>query len=164
MASMEDWTTYYDEPTRKVKYKYEDGLTLVSVMSEAIIEAPMINLIALFCEVDLFHTWFPNVTSCTIVKEITPIRGLYSVKQSMPWPIWPRDMIFQACGMFDRKNKGVLSVCKSAPEGGKYFECPVPDTAQGHVRIDIKRGYHYFQRINDNKTRYVTIFNTDPQL
>lgn len=94
MDNMGDWTIYYDEPTRKVKYKYEDGLSLVSCMCEAVIEAPMINLIALFCEVDQFHTWFPSVTSCTIAKEVTPIRGLYSVKQAMPWPLWPRDMIF----------------------------------------------------------------------
>lgn len=66
--------------------------------------------------------------------------------------------------MYDKKNKGVLSVCKSAPEGGKYFGIDVPATAEGHVRIDIKRGYHYFQRIDENKTRYVNIFNTDPQL
>ena len=25
MDNLGDWTDYYDEPTRKVKYKYEDG-------------------------------------------------------------------------------------------------------------------------------------------
>ena len=79
--------------------------------------------------------------------------------------MWPRDLTFTASGLLDRKNVGILTVIKSTDEqGGDYFGVPIPDTADGHVRIEIKRGYHYFQRIDDNTTRYVTIFNTDPQL
>jgi hypothetical protein len=63
-----EWTKYYDEPTRKVKYKYEDGLTYVSCLCEGIIEAPLMNLVALFCEIDLFKDWFPNVTACDEIK------------------------------------------------------------------------------------------------
>lgn len=164
-SNLDEWTKYYDEPTRKVKYKYEDGLTYVSCLCEGIIEAPLMNLVALFCEIDLFKDWFPNVTACDEIKQVTPNRGLYKCKQSMPWPMWPRDLTFTASGMLDHKNVGILTVIKSTDEkGGDYFGVPIPETAEGHVRIEIKRGYHYFQRIDDNTTRYVTIFNTDPQL
>ena len=150
------WTQYYDEPTRKVKYKYEDGLSLVSCLCEAIIDAPLMNLVALFCEIDLFKDWFPNVTSCEEIKTVTPTRGLYKCKQSMPWPMWPRDLTFTASGLLDRKNVGILTVMKSTEEnGGDYFGIPIPATAEGHVRIEIKRGYHYFQRIDEKTTRYV---------
>lgn len=74
------WTEYYNEPTRKVKYRYEDGLTLVSCLCEAIVEAPMMHVLSLFCEIDLFKDWFPNVTHCDIIKEVTPYRGLYACK------------------------------------------------------------------------------------
>lgn len=152
----EEWTKYYDEPTRKVKYKYEDGLTYVSCLCEAIIDSPLMNLVALFCEVDLFKDWFPNVTSCEEIKTITPTRGLYKCKQSMPWPMWPRDLTFTASGLLDHKNVGILTVMRSTDEqGGEYFGIPIPPTAEGHVRIEIKRGYHYFQRIDDNTTRYI---------
>jgi hypothetical protein len=77
MARQSEWTDYYDEPTRKVRYKYEDGMSLVSCVCEAIVEAPMVNVLSLFAEVDLFATWFPNVTSCDIIKQVTPIRGLF---------------------------------------------------------------------------------------
>ena len=82
----------------------------------------------------------------------------------MQWPIWPRDMIFKATGMYDRKNLAILTVLKSLPEDELFFNVPAPKTANGHMRIDIKRGYHYFQYLGPNKTRYLTIFNTDPQL
>jgi hypothetical protein len=105
------------------------------------------NLVALFCEIDLFKDWFPNVTAIEEIKQVTPIRGLYKCKQSMPWPMWPRDLTFTASGLLDRKNVGVLTVMKSTPEdtnSGTYFGVPFPATADGHVRIEIKRGYHYF--------------------
>eukprot|EP00347_Sterkiella_histriomuscorum_P011191 403373399 len=158
------WTSYYDEPTRKVKYKYEDGLKLVSCLSEAIIDAPLIHVLSLFGEMDMFKDWFPNVTDAKIIHKVTEYRGMHICKQNMQWPMWPRDMIFQVSGMYDRKNLACLSVLKSLDEGETFFNIPAPKTAEGHVRIDIKRGYHYFQRIDDNKTRYVTIFNTDPKL
>ena len=80
ISNEEEWTMYYDEPTRKVKYKYEDGMTYVSCLCEAIIDAPIMNLVALFCEIDLFKDWFPNVSACEEIKAITPTRGLYKCK------------------------------------------------------------------------------------
>ena len=68
ISNEEDWTKYYDEPTRKVRYKYEDGMTYVSCLCEGIIEAPLMNLVALFVEIDLFKDWFPNVASCEVIK------------------------------------------------------------------------------------------------
>jgi hypothetical protein len=118
MENLSEWTEYYNEPTRKVKYKYEEGMTLVSCLCEAIVEAPLLNVLALFSEVELFKDWFPNVTSCDLIKEVTPIRGLYNCRQSMPWPIWPRQMTMEASGMFDKKNIGILSVIKSTAETG----------------------------------------------
>lgn len=72
-----NWTLYFDEPTRKVKYKYEDGLKLVSCLSEAIIEAPLVDVLSLFAEIDLFKDWFPNVTACSIINQVSNYRGLY---------------------------------------------------------------------------------------
>ncbi len=97
-----DWISYYDEPIRKIKYKYEDGLNLVTCLSETIIEAPLLHVLALFGEVDLFKDWFPNVTECKIVHKVTNYRGMYACQQSMPWGMWPRDMIFSGTGMLDR--------------------------------------------------------------
>lgn len=78
--------------------------------------------------------------------------------------MWPREMIFSTTGMFDKKHNAALSIIRSIDEGQLYFNEPAPKTKEGHIRLDIKRGYHYFQYINDNKTRYVTILNTDPKL
>ena len=80
MDSIDGWTEYYNEPTKKVRYKYEEGMSLVSCLCEAIIDAPIMNVLSLFIEMDLFHQWFPNIASFEPIKEITPIRGLYSCR------------------------------------------------------------------------------------
>ena len=80
MENLDQWTDYYDEPTRKVKYRYEEGLTFVSCLCEAIVDAPALDIISMFMEIDMFKDWFPNVTSAEIIKEVTPFRGLYACK------------------------------------------------------------------------------------
>lgn len=55
MDSIDGWTEYYNEPSRKVRYKYEEGMSLVSCLCEAIIDAPIMNVLSLFIEMDLFH-------------------------------------------------------------------------------------------------------------
>lgn len=71
------WTTYFNEPKRKVAYKYEDGMKLVSCMAECEINSPLINVLALFGEIDLFKDWFPNVTACDIINKVSNYKGLY---------------------------------------------------------------------------------------
>lgn len=40
----------------------------------------------------------------------------------------------------------------------------MPNVTDGHVEIDLKRGFHYFEAVDANTTRYMNIFNTDPKL
>jgi len=62
----------------------------------------------------------------------------------MPWPMWPREMIFKSTGIFDRANKACLSVCKTVSSGKQWFGYEVPNVSDGHVDIIINRGYHFF--------------------
>lgn len=66
--------------------------------------------------------------------------------------------------MYDKKNIATLIVLKSVEEDEMYFSVPAPKTADRHVRLDMKRGFHYFQVLDDKRTRYVSIFNSDPKL
>jgi len=86
----------------------------------------------------------PSIKEAKLLKPVTETRGLYMCKQDMPWPLWPRDMVMTATGMFDKENLGCLCVIKSPPEGSTFFGSEIPTTAEGHVRIILNRGYHYF--------------------
>jgi hypothetical protein len=49
-------------------------------------------------------------------------------------------------------------------DGEPFFGFDIPRPEGGYVRMRIDRGFHYFQYLGDNKTRYVTIFNADPNI
>ena len=78
--------------------------------------------------------------------------------------MWPRDMLFMATGILDKRNKAILSVMKSVKNEESLFGFEIPKCPEGYVRIEIKRGFHYFQRLENNKTKYMSIFNTDMDL
>lgn len=163
MDHSEEWTVKYDEPDKKVRYKYEGGTGFVSALCECIIDAPLVHVMSLYSEVDLFLEWFPSISEATKIREITDHRALFITKQKLPWPMWDREVCASVTGMFDRKNKGVLMVLKSVQEGQVWFGQETPMAANKHVRVLIIKGYHYFQYISENQTRYVTISNSDPQ-
>ena len=61
----------------KIKYKQEEGQNLISCLSEGLIEAPLVYVLALYAEIDLFKAWFPDIEECQTIKELTFNRGLY---------------------------------------------------------------------------------------
>ena len=98
----------------------------------------------LFAEIDIFKDWMPFMHEAVKIKEVTDFRAIYNCKMGMPWPLWSRDMVFTGTGIFDKKNKACMCVIKSCEDSVPYFGEEIPATADGHVRIIIKRGYHYF--------------------
>lgn len=57
---------YYDEPDRKLKYKYESDCVLMSVMSECTVNASLVDTIFLFAELDFYKEWMPNMSEVNI--------------------------------------------------------------------------------------------------
>lgn len=82
-------------------------------LCECTVDAPMVDVLALYSEIDIFKDWFPKVSDAKCLKKVTSYRGLYQVKEEMPWPLWPRMMVFSATGVLDKKNKAVLTCMKT---------------------------------------------------
>jgi len=105
----------------------------------------------------------PNCTGSTYFKELSHYRKGGNITLSMPWPVAHRNIVCRTSGLCDEKNKAILCVVKSIHDD-TFFGTKVPEPLSGYVRMQIMRGYHYFQYLGENKTRYVSIFNTDPDL
>ena len=58
----------------------------------------------------------------------------------------------------------MISVSKSKDDGETFFGVPVPELPYGFTRLDVKMGFNYFQRLGPNKTRHISIWNTNPQI
>jgi hypothetical protein len=81
MAHSEEWTVKYNEPDKKVRYHLEPGNNFVSALCECIVDAPLVHVMSIYAEVDLFTEWFPSINSAEKIREITPHRALYLTKQ-----------------------------------------------------------------------------------
>jgi uncharacterized protein YndB with AHSA1/START domain len=70
----------------------------MSALSEVIVNAPVVNVVSMFSEPDLFKQWMPNINDCVILKEVSNYRRLVHMKQALPWPMSGRDMVFRTSG------------------------------------------------------------------
>jgi hypothetical protein len=77
---MKGWVLKVDEPDKKVYYKQEPGIKLMSMMCECIVNAPLVNVMARYSENDLFKSWMPNIAECTMLKELSQYRKLVRVE------------------------------------------------------------------------------------
>lgn len=82
----------------------------------------------------------------------------------MPWPIANREMFFTGTGIIDSKRKACLFVMKSLDTPTVFFNYEIPPTKPGFVRMDMRKGYHFIEKLDDNRCRYTNIANSDPKL
>jgi len=125
MEHLPTWHLTIDTPDKKVYYKYEPDVKMMSVLSEAIVIAPLCNVIAMYSEGDLFQTWMPNCTGSTYFKELSHYRKGGNITLSMPWPVAHRNIVCRTSGLFDTKNKAILCVVKSISDE-TFFGTKVP--------------------------------------
>ena len=146
----ESWTVHTEEPDKKISYKYVEGEPYVSIMYECTVEAPIINTLNLFAELDHFVDWMPNMLDAKTLHTISNFSMMVQCRQSMPWPMAVRENVVLCTGMIDEKNKACLIVMKSFDDDRKeWFGKEIPKVVNGDVRMTIKRGYHYFQMISE---------------
>mmetsp|Transcript_5808 Transcript_5808/g.5260 ORF Transcript_5808/g.5260 Transcript_5808/m.5260 type:complete len:198 (-) Transcript_5808:41-634(-) len=132
-------------------------------MTECIVDCPILYLISLICETDLFPTWMPNITFCQTKIRYSDFRNIHEVVQRFPWPMSQRDIVLRVSASYNKERNAVLSFLKSLKEE-KFMDYELKQPGYGTVRMDMKKGYHYLEYLGPNTTKYVTIMNVDPQL
>lgn len=88
----------------------------ISSMAECHIESPLLNVVSMFTESDLFSEWMPGVTECKVQHVVTPHRMMIGVKMQMPWPMSHRDCVCKCAGLVDSDKIACMSIIKSLPE------------------------------------------------
>ena len=83
MANIDKWTKFVDKADQKIYYKKEEGLSPVTCYIEGVINAPLINVITIMGEVELFKNWMPITPVSEVLKEVTPFRKLLYVRNSL---------------------------------------------------------------------------------
>jgi hypothetical protein len=138
------WTIYHNEHDKRTFYKQEPGCLYGSVITDCVVEAPMDHVVACYDNIEVCEEMMPDFHDLKWCTKITDVKGVLKGKQYFPWPMATREMYMHVTGVFDPKNKAVMSVSQSIPTGQKYYEYEVPEPEYGLVRLNIKMGYNYF--------------------
>ena len=67
--------------------KLEDGFRNVTLYMEKVVHAPMINLLAVFAEAQLFQNWVPLNKRSEILASVSHFRKAAEFEFKLPWPL-----------------------------------------------------------------------------
>eukprot|EP00347_Sterkiella_histriomuscorum_P015032 403358564 len=156
------WIKHLDEEGRKVYYKKEEGRNFITQYVEAIIDAPLINILLLSNEGDLHSTWIPNMSDAKIVKSLSPFRTLLHQKFSPPSPIATREQFLESAAFVIEEDLGLFT-CAESISDGDYFGMQVK-RQKGTIEMKYSDSITYLKPIGPNQSSFQMIVNADPQL
>ena len=97
-----DWIEDKKKGTMSMKYKFPEGTETVSLLMEAIVDAPACNILAMCREVELYSKYVPFCDKAFTVKKFSEFSEVST--SIMYFPIIPnREAIYSAEGI-DRLN------------------------------------------------------------
>ena len=98
-GSDKSWTVYKDQEELKIFYKLEEGFANCTLYMEKVINAPMINLMAVLAEAQLYDQWIPLTKKSVVLGKVSNFRQSAEFHYKLPWPLHPRAMYIGACGI-----------------------------------------------------------------
>ncbi len=168
-------------------YRTEAGSGTHSFLVSGLVQAPLLNLVAMLKEAQLLYKWIPAVSESTLLSPLdaSRYRMLLRVTLKLFWPLANReamlyaygDMVSDSVGVFFRSTdeKGErFTEAGVAKEDGSKLDVTVPPVLPGAVRVDVKVGGFWFtpQPVAPGAaaaagatevTRVRAIFNVDPK-
>ena len=90
---------YKDLEELKIYYKLEAGFANCTLYMEKVINAPMINLMAVLAEAQLYSEWVPMTRKSVVLGKVSNFRQCAEFEYKLPWPLHPRAMFIGACGI-----------------------------------------------------------------
>ena len=169
-------------------YRTEAGSGTHSFLVSGLVQAPLLNLVAMLKEAQLLYKWIPAVSESTLLSALdeSRYRMLLRVTLQLFWPMANResllyaygDMLGDSVGIFFRSlaedgSEDVFLGAGAPGADGRPTDVRAPPTQKGAVRVKVKTGGFWFtpQPLPAGAaaagaqpmTRVRAIFNVDPR-
>ncbi|PIK16260.1 MAG: hypothetical protein CES88_05855 [Halobacteriovorax sp. JY17] len=149
------WDKVYTKKGVVVYSQKAKDSKIVGFKAEAILEAPLENILSLLRDVEGTIRWAPNMTEKRTIKEFNDLKATTYSNNDLPWPAADRDMILMNELRLDEKNK-FLVVDTYSVEDKNYP--PVKDI----VRAEMSYGTLEFRRHGEFSSVRMTLL-VDPK-
>jgi len=64
--------------------------------------------------------WIPDTQTASLIKEISPMRKSVYIVNSLPWPLWSREIFLEA-GSYVMKEHKALGISLESIKSNSYF-------------------------------------------
>jgi len=148
----------------KVLYK-KDSTGIVSLKMEAEVDIPLINMITLINEVDLWPHWVAFVRKAIEVKAIHRAARIYYIEAGLPSPLPNRDINVYGTGVNRLFENGtVMIMAKSVDSNSDFFKRHGAQKIEkpGSTHVDIHLGAFEIKPLGPNRIAYRAIAHANP--
>jgi len=120
------------------------------------INQPIEVMGAVSAEIPDYTGWFFKCRQARKIPAIssTAYNFMVYIAIDTPWPLWPRDIVYDVKIKIDMASGKVEVRCKAVPE-------PVVPIRKDHVRITDSELHWVLERIDTHRTRIIFIMRTD---
>ena len=111
---------------------------------------------AVLAETPAYTGWFFKCLQAEKIAQISSTAYSFMVYIALdaPWPLWPRDVVYDVNIRIDMASGKVDVRCKAVPE-------PVVPIRKDHIRITDSELHWVLERIEPHQTRIIFIMRTD---
>ena len=109
----------------------------------------MINLMAVLAEAQLYKEWVPMTSSSEVLAKVSHFRQLAEFSYKLPWPLYPRSMFIQACGIqLEEENACILTM--SSTRADSWLGTQIKRDPN-KVYIDVEKTSFYCKPLDENR-------------
>eukprot|EP01083_Nonionella_stella_P123343 371655_1 len=130
------------------------------------IESPILNVLAVINEIELYPNWFPLVNYANVLEKPSRFQRFVHIKTPIPIPFMSdRDFLVHAYGVDNLRERYAFVYLQSVTDSypNERPQCDIPEIPSGTVRINIMGGF-LFKFHSKNTTDVTIMLNADPDL
>ena len=111
----------------------------------------------------LLHKWIPMLKSVDLLHEQSPLKKLIHIKVDLFMPFSNRDKVVEGTGFMLPEIKAAGFVMKS-DHSGSFYGTEFDSQCEKRVRMNLKDGFMYMERIDENSCKFKAIINVDMEI
>jgi len=121
LADSQDWKVEKATETVNISYKQIEGTKLITLKMEGEIDVPLLHLLTLIYEIDLWDQWVPFLKKPVELKQIHRAAKMVYIDIGLPFPLADRNAHIYGTGIDRLKENGTILIMSRGIDNDPEF-------------------------------------------